>query len=216
MRAVEAVALHDPFAAVNRLSALRDHDALVGLLAEQSSVYAGRGTGETERLRGYVLASFETAGLPASALPFVIEELEIGLNPYSIAAAAKALRGALDLPRPATTLLLDAIDRIRSSDDVVSFDRGTGSGEGAPATALMELFRTLTWLGPRAREAEAPLKAMLAQRPAGFSKQVQAEIEQALTAVSDASMPAAGALLRRARIADRHFEAAARANAARL
>jgi cytochrome oxidase Cu insertion factor (SCO1/SenC/PrrC family) len=185
----EAVALPDAFAAVDRLRASRDQDALVGLLAEQSPVYAGRGSGETERLRGYVLASFETVGLPASALPFVIEELEIGLNPYPVAAAAKAVRGAHELPERITALLLDAIDRTRTCDDVVCFDRGAGK-EISQTTALMELFRTLAWLGPTAHEAEAPLRAMLERRPAGFSAQVAAEIETALAAVSGAGQPA--------------------------
>ena len=64
-------------------------DALAALLAEQSPLYAGRSTGDAERLRSYLLASFELMGLPASAMPFVIEELESGLNPYVVAAAAK-------------------------------------------------------------------------------------------------------------------------------
>src|SRR5438105_6693279 len=189
MGAIEAVVL-DPFAAVDRLRASREENALVRLLAEQSPVYAGRGTGEAERLRGYVLASFETTGLPASALPFVIEELEIGLNPYPVAAAAKALRGARDLPERITELLLDAIDRIRTCDDGVCFDRSVGLGNGASqTTALMELFRTLAWLGSTAQDAEAPLKAMLERRPAGFSARVAAEIETALAAVSRAAPP---------------------------
>jgi protein SCO1 len=190
MTAIEAVALLDPFAAVDRLRVSRDQDALVCLLAEQSPVYAGRGSGETERLRGYILASFETTGLPASALPFVVEELEIGLSPYPVAAAAKAIRGAHDLPETITASLLDAIDRIRTCDDVVRFNRNATPADGAPTTALMELFRTLIWLGPRAREAEAPLKAMLEKRPAGFSTQVAAEIEKTLAAVSRPGMPA--------------------------
>jgi cytochrome oxidase Cu insertion factor (SCO1/SenC/PrrC family) len=88
-------------------------------------------------------------------------------------------------------LLLGAIDRIRSSDDVVCFDCSAGPRTGEPpTTALMELFRTLTWLGSRARQAELPLKAMLEQQPPGFSAQVRAEIEKALAAVSRSSMPA--------------------------
>src|ERR1700682_4263364 len=130
MRAFEDVAFEAPFATADRLRAARDGDALVSLLAEQSPIYAGRGSIEAERLRGTILASFETAGLPASALPFVVEELEIGLNCYPVAAAAKALRGARDLPEQIAAVLLDAIDRIRTSDDVVSFyccaDPGTG------------------------------------------------------------------------------------------
>jgi protein SCO1/2 len=191
MRAFEAVASMNPFAEIDRLRALRDTDALVGLLAEQSPVYAGRGSSEAERLRGYILASFETTELPATALPFVIEELEIGLNPYAVAAAAKALRGGRDLPGQSGKLLLDAIDRIRSSDDVVCFDRSADAWTTEPpTTALMELFRTLAWLGWRGHEAEAQLKAMLAQRPPGFSAQVRTEIEKALAAISRRDTPA--------------------------
>src|SRR3989442_13246527 len=73
-------------------------DALVGLLPEQSPIYVDRGTNEAERLRGYLLASFELIGLPAAAMPFVLEELESGHNPYAVAAAAKAVRGADSLP----------------------------------------------------------------------------------------------------------------------
>jgi cytochrome oxidase Cu insertion factor (SCO1/SenC/PrrC family) len=185
MRSIETIASIDPFAEVDRLRASRDADALVGLLAEQSPVYAGRGSSEAERLRGYILASFETTQLTAAALPYVVEELEIGLNSYAVAAAAKALRGAHDLPGQIAKLLLDAIDRIRSSDDVVCFDRSADAWTAEPpTTALMELFRTLAWLGSYGREAEAELKAMLAQRPPGFSIQVRAEIEKALAAIS--------------------------------
>lgn len=191
MRALEAVVSANPFAEVDRFRAARDTDALVGLLAEQSPVYAGRGSSEAERLRGYILASFETTQLPASALPFVVEELEIGLNPYVVAAAAKAVRGARDLPGRITGLLLDAIDRIRSSDDVVRFDRNAAPGTAEPpTTALMELFRTLAFLGSRGREAEAQLTAMLGQQPPGFSTQVRTEIEKALAAISRRDSPA--------------------------
>jgi cytochrome oxidase Cu insertion factor (SCO1/SenC/PrrC family) len=191
MRAIEAVASIDPFAEVDALRASRDVDALVGLLAEQSPVYAGRGSSEAERLRGYILASFETSQLPAAALPYVVEELEIGLNSYVVAAAAKALRGAHDRPGQVAKLLLDAIDRIRSSDDVVCFDRSADAWTAEPpTTALIELFRTLAWLGSHGREAEAELKAMLAQRPPGFSTQVRAEIEKALAAISLRDSPA--------------------------
>jgi protein SCO1 len=188
--ALEAVASINPFAKVDRLRASHDTEALANLLAEQSPIYAGRGSSEVQRLRGYILASFETTQLPAAALPFVVEELEIGLNPYAVAAAAKALRGARDLPERITVLLLDAIDRIRSSDDVVRFDRGADHSTEPPTTALMELFRTLAWLGSRGRKAEAQLRAMLVQQPPGFSTRVRTEIEKALAAISLPDIPA--------------------------
>ena len=61
---------------------------------------------ETERVRGYVLASFESAGLPPEGMPFVLEELEVGNNPYTIARAARALRGAPEVPADVPALLV--------------------------------------------------------------------------------------------------------------
>src|ERR1700716_2555745 len=191
MRAFDG-AFADILADVDSLRASPDQrEVVAALLAEQSPVYAGRSTGDAERLRGYLLASFETMGLPASAMSFIVEELQSGLNSYVVAAAAKAVRGARALPDQIVPLLLVAIDRLRDSDDVVCFDRrGDPAANEPPITALMELFRTLSWLGPRACAAEAPLKAMLGQRPSGFSVQVRAEIERAVVAVARGSMPA--------------------------
>src|SRR5712691_10818479 len=123
---------------IRRMPALRDD--LVGLLAEQSPVYAGRSTNEAERLRGYVLASFETTGLPLAALPYVYEELESGRNPYTVAAAAKAVRGAPSPPESVVPLLVQAVERICSADDAVWFDSyAPAAGRRSPTTALMEL-----------------------------------------------------------------------------
>ena len=126
--------LVDMFAAVDRLRALPGSgDDLVNLLPEQSPIYRGRPTGDAERLRGYVLASFEQTGLPEFAMAFVLEELESGHTPYLIAAAAKAARGAQTVPAHIVPLLLDAIERVRQSDDVVCFDRTGLTGNDADA-----------------------------------------------------------------------------------
>jgi protein SCO1/2 len=185
------VAFADILASVDDLRSRPDQrEAVAALLAEQSPLYAGRSTGDAERLRGYLLASFETMGLPASAMSFVIEELQSGLNSYVVAAAAKAMRGARDLPEQIVPLLLEAIERLRGSDDVVCFDYSKPATGDAQTTALMELFRSLGWLGPRAAAAATPLKAMLGQQPNNFSVQVRTEIEKALAAVSRGSAPA--------------------------
>jgi cytochrome oxidase Cu insertion factor (SCO1/SenC/PrrC family) len=175
---------------VRRTPAQRD--ALVGLLAEQSPVYAGRSTNEAERLRGYVLASFETTGLPPAALAYVCEELESGQNPYTVAAAAKAIRGADIVPDRLVSLLLRAIDRIRPADDAVSFDSyPSAPSHRPPTTALMELIRTLAWLGPRAGASLDTMESMLESHTIGFSAAVQAEIKHAINAVSRPEAPAA-------------------------
>jgi protein SCO1/2 len=168
---------------VRAAPALRD--CLVDLLTEQAPLYAGRGTAETERLRGYVLASFETTGLPATAVAYVLEELESGINPYTVAAAARAMRGAESVPERAVPLLLKALNRIRLSDDFVSFEGCCATaGDRASATALMEILRTIAWVGPRAQAAVAALRSLLALGGGGFSAAVHAEIEKTIAAVS--------------------------------
>src|SRR4051812_4867048 len=96
-------------------------EALVAMLPEQSPAFAGQGTNDAERLRGYILAAFESTGLPPQAEPFVLEELETGRTPYTVAAAARALRAASAVPDEAPRLLVRAIARLRGDDEVVSF-----------------------------------------------------------------------------------------------
>ena len=154
------------------------------MLAEQSPLFAGRGTNEAERLRGYILASFETAGLPPQAVAFVLEELETGHNPYTVAAAARALRGAAGVPPEAPALIVHALARLRGDDDVVSFERFTpASGSEAATTALAELARTLAFLGPRARSVLTGLQALLREEGDTFSPAVRDELARAVQAL---------------------------------
>jgi cytochrome oxidase Cu insertion factor (SCO1/SenC/PrrC family) len=158
--------------------------ALAAMLPEQSSLFAGRGANEAERLRGYVLAGFETAGLPPEAVPFVLEELETGRHPYTVAAAARALRGAEDVPAEAPGLLVDAIARLRDSDDAVSFERFEPvPASGNAVTALAELARTLAFLGPRASSAGARLRALMVREGDSFAPAIRAELAAAVQAL---------------------------------
>jgi cytochrome oxidase Cu insertion factor (SCO1/SenC/PrrC family) len=163
--------------------------ALVDFLAEQSPAYSGLGSREAERLRGYAMASFEALGLPPDALPSVIEVLVSGYDAYPVAAAARALRGAVAPPEDASMLLLTAVERVSRRDDIVAFDRfdaylGDPTTD-PPVTALMELFRTFAWLGSRARGALPQLEMM--QADWRFSAAVRAEIAAAITAISSAT-----------------------------
>ena len=167
---------------------------LVGMLSEQSPTYAGRGTNETERVRGYILASFESAGLPPDGVPFVLEELELGNNPYTVAAAARALRGAREVPADAPALLVRAIERLRATDDVVSFERFTPTpvrDESRHGTR-----RTRAHAG-RARwpRASGARRAAQARRAEGgtFSPVVMAELARAAEALESTGAAAAGA-----------------------
>lgn len=184
MDALEAPALAEIVTEVNRLRAAPGGpNVLADMLAEQSPIYCGRSTAEAEQLRSYILAGFEQIGMPASVTAFVVEALQTGMSVHVVAAAARALRGGENLPANTTPLLLAAIERIRGHDDVVRLDQ-QADDQDRPVTALMELFRTLAWLGARAAEAEAPLKEMLRAQPSPFSARVRAEIETALAAVA--------------------------------
>jgi cytochrome oxidase Cu insertion factor (SCO1/SenC/PrrC family) len=162
-------------------------EELVGLLAEDSPLYAGRGTNEVERLRGYVLAGFESR-LPPEAVPFVLEELELGLNPYSVAGAARALRGASEVPAEAPARLVGAMRRLRGGDAPVSFEVSAPVAAG-DTTALGELARTLAWLGPRARSVRAELGTLVGDR--AYAPAVLAQLADALAAVDRPDEPVA-------------------------
>jgi cytochrome oxidase Cu insertion factor (SCO1/SenC/PrrC family) len=156
---------------------------LVELLPEQAPIYADRSSGEADRIRGYVLASFEEAGLPSEAEPYLREELETGVRPYTLAAAAKAARGGCDpIPLWLTPLLVDAIERIKFADDFVSFDRN-GASVGS-TTAVAEIVRTIAWLGPRAQGARERLSTMLRREGCCLSSAVHAEIEKTIAAIT--------------------------------
>jgi cytochrome oxidase Cu insertion factor (SCO1/SenC/PrrC family) len=166
---------------------------LAAMLAEQSPFFAGRGTNEAERLRGYILASFETVGLPPEVVPFVLEELQTGQNPYAVAAAARALRAAPEVPAEAPSLLVGAIARLRRADDVVSFDQfEPAPPSGDAVTALAELARTLTLLGPRAKPALADLEALVDREGETFSPALRAELANAVEAVARPDVSAPG------------------------
>jgi cytochrome oxidase Cu insertion factor (SCO1/SenC/PrrC family) len=164
---------------------------LAGMLDEQSPLFAGRGTTDVERLRGYILASFETAGLPPEAVPFVLEELETGRNPYTVAAAARALRGALEIPAEAPSLLVASLARLRGSDDIVSFERfEPAPARGAAVTALTELADALSFLGPRAKAALGDLEALVVGEGESFSPAVRVKLQAAVEAISRAGSSA--------------------------
>ena len=66
---------------------------LIPLLHEGAAIYVDRGSSACGRIRARILATFGEVGLPATALPIVIEALCTELNPEIVAGAAIAARG---------------------------------------------------------------------------------------------------------------------------
>ena len=72
-------------------------DQLTELLREDHALYDERGAATIVRMRGWVLVALARAELSDTALVFVLEELDTGVDAYLVAAAARALRS---YPRP--------------------------------------------------------------------------------------------------------------------
>lgn len=106
-------------AAVRNGSALAD--SLLPLLNESAEIFQERSEFEVGRLRGFVMQVMGDTELPLAGIPSVLEALETGHNAYTLAAAAKALRG-LHNPDPAYIGVLDAGEaNLAGRDDFISF-----------------------------------------------------------------------------------------------
>lgn len=158
----------------------RRRGELVALLAERHPLYGGRGANAAVRLRGYILAAFESTGLPDAALPYVLGELESSRDAYVVAGAAKALRGLGVAPDAVTRYLLKAVENVTYVDDVVTFDSYRPDWPLPDATtALAEIFRTLSWAGTAAASALPKLDRMRLDTNT-FSEATRAVIAEAI------------------------------------
>jgi len=164
-------------------------DSLVELLPEQNPLYLGRGTNQTIRIRGYILAAFEEVGLPEAALPYVLDDLENGRDAYLVAGAAKALRGIQNPSGEVIPFLFKAIKNIRYMDDALTFERYKPDWPISNHTsALNEIFLSFKWLGSHAQSALTDLEVLFQDR-SGFSETIRGEIKNAIDAIR-ASEPA--------------------------
>lgn len=161
----------------------RRHGELLALLREEHPLYDERGTASTVRMRGWILVMLARTALSDDALLFVLEELDTGVDPYLVAAAARALR-AYPAPRAAfAPLVMGALANIRYRDERVSFD-----GYGAYAvglhgtTPVAELLATLAWLGPHARAVLPELETL--RRSGGIARKYAPQLDAAVTAIT--------------------------------
>ena len=143
-----------------------------------------RTANEVRKLRAYAMAALELTGLPEAAMPYVRENLESSLNPYSVAAAARALRGR-NRPEPGITeLLFKAIFNIWQLDRPVNFSgyriqwpqREVSSG-------LTEIFDSLGHFGSSAYEI-LPALEQLADHPDKFSNAAHANLLRCIKVIS--------------------------------
>jgi len=158
-------------------------DDLIDLLREDHPVYDQRGTATVARMRGWVLLALARTKLPEAALPFVIEELDTGVDAYLVAASACALR-SYAAPNPAfAPFVVHAITNIRYRDERISLETYGGFAVGTKGTSpVRELLATLNWLGPNARGVVSEVEA-LRTGPTALSKKYHATVEQVLAVI---------------------------------
>jgi protein SCO1/2 len=159
------------------------HPVLTELLHEDHSLYDQRGAATAVRMRGWILFTFSQIGLSDEALVFVLEELDTGVDPYLVAAAARALRA---YPKPSSSFapfLTRAIKNIRYRDDPVAFEEyGEFFSETDETSPLHELFLTLQWLGSDARGVLDQLVVLQTEK-GGLSRSRLADLDQAIEAI---------------------------------
>ncbi len=169
-------------------------DELVAMLHEAAGIYAGRGAASAAHVRGWIMAAFQDVGLPVDALPFVLEALHTELDPYVVAAAARAVRGIPEpVPSVVATALVHALTALRARDDTVSFDsmRQTWPAQ-RPTTALLEIVASLRSLGPAASGSLADLEAVSGEHADTWSPLVRRTLDATIRELQAISRPAAG------------------------
>ncbi|MEM6765223.1 MAG: SCO family protein [Bacteroidota bacterium] len=128
-----------------------NEQSLVNLLSECHPVYKGKSANSVNRMRGYLMASFETVSLPSIALPYILESLTNSFHPYTVAGAAKAVRG-IEIPNSnICPYLIKATYNIWRKDQPISFESYYLTWPLRQySTAVLEILDTLAWMGPNA------------------------------------------------------------------
>ena len=163
-------------------------DELLTLLREDHALYRGRSAATIVRMRGWVLLALERAGVSDAALAFLLEELDTGVDPYLVAAAARALRSYRRPNAALAPFVMGALANIRYRDEPVSFDAyGVYAVSATGSSAVRELLATLAWLGPHAASAVPELEALRA--PGGLPAKLRGDVERALQSVLGAPDP---------------------------
>ena len=122
---------------------------LLVYIDERSDLFADLNEREAARVKGFALAAFGQVGLPEQALAIVLEELESGLDNYTVAAAARALRGYRKPEPEFSSFLLRAIYNFIGHDDCLTFQQFRPRWPIADATStLTEILESLNWVNP--------------------------------------------------------------------
>jgi len=168
---------------VERLAVDRSQEKLIELLDEDHSIYDQRGAAVVVRMRGWVLLALARDALSDAALPFVLEELDSGVDAYLVACAASALRRYAGPNASFASFVVRAIHNIRYRDERVSLDEFGGFAIGSGGTSpVRELLATLIWLGPQARAVVSEVESLRCG-PTALTKKYHPTVDQVLAAI---------------------------------
>lgn len=177
-----AVLVDELVADPNRVEQLTD------LLREDHSFYDQHGAATVVRMRGWILLALARREVPDAALPFLLEELDTGVDAYLVAAAACALRSYPKRDPAFAPFIVRAISHIRYRDEPVSFQQYGGYAIGPSHTSpLRQLLATLSWLGPHARAVATEVQ-QLRTGPSALGPKLQVNVDQALAAMQSAPL----------------------------
>ena len=130
------------------------NDILLNILSRNHEIYKDRGITQVNRIRGYVLSSFEFTNTPIQAIPHICEELDNGHSPYVVAAAAIAIRSIKDPGSDLADFLSRGLIRFAHKDEAISFSSYKPAWPLQDyTTASLEILKSLAWLGANAKTA---------------------------------------------------------------
>ena len=153
---------------------------LLALLHEDHDIYAQRGAATVVRMRGWIMLTLARTTLPDAALPFLLEDLDTGVDPYLVAVAASSLRSYPTPNAAFAPFVVRAITNIRYRDERLSLETYGGFAIGTKGTTpVRELLATLTWLGPHARGLISEIES-LRTGPTALAKKYQSALEEVL------------------------------------
>ena len=126
--------------------AIINASTMADLFHRGSALYHDRSTREADHLRGCLFSKCRP--LPREAVQYLVEELEFGTNPYTLAAAADSARDVGILPFGIDRIAFRAIQRIRRNDAIVTLYTATGEPrKTTPVTELLLLLRRIAGAG---------------------------------------------------------------------
>jgi len=169
--------IDEPTIGETPISELDDPLQLVSLLSERSEVYENCSARESNRIRSAVLIRLSEFELPESALPNVLEQLELGHEPRSVAAAAIALRSLPFKHAEFAKSLLKGLRNLKGHDDYFHF-RLADTNSSFKTTAQAELTRTIRWLGDNAAEDAGNIRELGVQDWHGLQSSTRRELVQ--------------------------------------